>query len=166
PRPLDIFLKAIPYRLIFGFVAAFLVWITPTLLPDATQGLPLLYVVFLLVCYALHQVPSPLNPPNCSKLAFLGGNWPGILALYFVDPLTWKECQGGTESMDNTCRNALEKELCVSKGGKCVTTLDGFYVETAVCAAIGVLWLLWGAKKIRYVQSLSHNVEVDQEETK
>lgn len=41
----------------------------------------------------------------------LGGNWPGILALYFVDPLTWKQCEGGVESIDNTCRNAIEKEV-------------------------------------------------------
>lgn len=56
PRPLDIYLKAIPYRLVFGFIAAFLVWVTPLLVPDASQGLPFLYVVFLIGCYALHQV--------------------------------------------------------------------------------------------------------------
>lgn len=56
PKPLDIFVKAIPYRLLFGLVAAFLVWITPTLVPDATNGLPIFYVTILIVCYALHQV--------------------------------------------------------------------------------------------------------------
>lgn len=56
PRPLDIFLKAIPYRLLFGFVAAFLVWITPKIVPDSSQGLPFSYYIILLVCYAIHQV--------------------------------------------------------------------------------------------------------------
>lgn len=41
----------------------------------------------------------------------LGGNWPAILALYFVDPLTWKQCVGGVESLDNTCRDHEEKEV-------------------------------------------------------
>lgn len=56
PKPLDVYLKAIPYRLIFGFVAAFLVWITPKLLHDPSQGLPFIYWIFLITCYALHQV--------------------------------------------------------------------------------------------------------------
>lgn len=56
PRPLDIFVRAIPYRLAFGFVAAGLVWITPILVPDASAGLPIFYSVLLVVCYAAHQV--------------------------------------------------------------------------------------------------------------
>lgn len=44
----------------------------------------------------------------------LGGNWPAILALYFVDPLSWKQCEGGTESLDNTCRDSLEKEVRIN----------------------------------------------------
>nr|XP_008197242.1 PREDICTED: acetyl-coenzyme A transporter 1 [Tribolium castaneum]XP_971594.2 PREDICTED: acetyl-coenzyme A transporter 1 [Tribolium castaneum] len=174
PRPLDIFLKAIPYRLLFGFVAAFLVWVTPVLVPDGSQGLPFLYVVFLVICYALHQVcvycmfvsimaffakisDSSVGGTYMTLLntvTNLGGNWPAMLALYFVDPLTWKQCMGGAESLDNTCRNSVEKELCVSKGGKCVTVLDGFYIETVICAVIGFSWLVWGRKKINYVQSL------------
>jgi PAT family acetyl-CoA transporter-like MFS transporter 1 len=136
PRPLDIFLKAIPYRLLFGFVAAFLVWVTPILVPDASQGLPFLYVTFLVLCYALHQVC--VYCMFVSIMAFfakvsdtsvggtymtllntvtnLGGNWPAMLALYFVDPLTWKQCSGGTESLDNSCRNSVEKEVSPTGG--------------------------------------------------
>ncbi|CAG9824640.1 unnamed protein product [Phaedon cochleariae] len=175
PRPLDIYLKAMPYRLAFGFVAAFLVWITPILVPDASEGLPFLYVTFLLICYALHQVcvycmfvsimaffakisDSSVGGTYMTLLntiSNLGGNWPTMLALYFVDPLTWKQCEGGVESLDNTCRDTVEKDLCISKGGKCVTVLDGFYIETAICAVLGFLWLWWGAKKIKHIQSLS-----------
>lgn len=53
---MDIFVKAIPYRLIFGFIAAFLVYITPIIVPDAKLGMPFTYYILLLVCYALHQV--------------------------------------------------------------------------------------------------------------
>lgn len=41
----------------------------------------------------------------------LGGNWPATLALWFVDPLTWKECVGGENVIDNTCKNAAEQEV-------------------------------------------------------
>lgn len=38
-----------------------------------------------------------------------------------------------------------------------MTQLDGFYIETAICTAIGFLWLLWGIKRIKYIQSLGEN---------
>ncbi|VEN54069.1 unnamed protein product [Callosobruchus maculatus] len=178
PKPLDVYLKAIPYRLLLGVGAALLVWITPTLVPDASEGLPVTYVGLLLILYAAHQVC--LYCMYVSIMAFfakisdskvggtymtllntccnLGGNWPTILALYFVDPLTWKQCVGGAEALDNTCRTSTEKDLCVSKGGKCVTTIDGFYVETVICIVIGFLWLsLWGKKTINYIQTLNDN---------
>lgn len=41
----------------------------------------------------------------------LGGNWPAILALYFVDPLTWKECEGGENNVGNLCQSITEKEV-------------------------------------------------------
>nr|XP_023020135.1 acetyl-coenzyme A transporter 1-like [Leptinotarsa decemlineata] len=177
PRPLNIYVKAVPYRLAFGFVGAFLVWITPSFVPDPSEGLPFLYVAFLLVCYALHQVcvycmfvavmaffakvsDSSVGGTYMTllnTLSNLGGNWPTILTLYFVDPLTWKQCEGGMESIDNACRNTIEKEVCISKGGKCITILDGFYIETLICSVIGFLWLWWGAKKINQIQSLNEN---------
>ncbi|CAG9773849.1 unnamed protein product [Ceutorhynchus assimilis] len=174
PKPLDAFVKAIPYRLVFGIIAACLVWITPLLVPDASNGLPISYVVLLISCYALHQVC--VYTMFVSIMAFfakisdssvggtymtllntvtnLGGNWPSILALYFVDPLTWKECQGGENNLGNSCDNTTEKEICIKNGGKCVTQLDGYYVETVICTVVGFLWLLWGAKRIKHIQSL------------
>lgn len=41
----------------------------------------------------------------------LGGNWPATLSLWLVDPLTWKQCIGGTNTLDNTCSNTLEQEV-------------------------------------------------------
>ncbi|CAG9860451.1 unnamed protein product [Phyllotreta striolata] len=177
PKPLDVFLKAMPYRIGFGFIAAFLVWITPVLVPEASDGLPFLYIVFLISCYALHQVcvycmfvaqmafyakvsDSSVGGTYMTLLntvSNLGGNWPAMLALYFVDPLTWKRCDGGPESLDNACRNTIEKDLCISKGGQCTTVLDGFYIETVICIVVGYLWYLWGAKKLRNIQGLSEN---------
>ncbi|ENN71246.1 hypothetical protein HUJ04_007692 [Dendroctonus ponderosae] len=174
PKPLDIFLMAIPYRLFFGVLAAALVWVTPKLAPDAATLMPASYVILLVVCYALHQVC--VYSMYVSIMAFfakisdssvggtymtllntvtnLGGNWPALLALYFVDPLTWKHCLGGENDIENKCENITKKEECIQNGGTCETQLDGYYIETAICTIVGLLWLLWGMKKIRYIQSL------------
>jgi len=42
----------------------------------------------------------------------------------------------------------------MQNGGKCVTQIDGYYIETVLCTVIGFLWLFWGMKKIKYIQSL------------
>ena len=46
-------------------------------------------------------------------------------------------------------------QACKEGGGTCVTTLDGYYIESGICAVIGVLWLLWQHKRIRRIQALS-----------
>lgn len=41
----------------------------------------------------------------------LGGNWPATLALWFVDPLTYRYCTGGTNGLDNLCRTTEEQNV-------------------------------------------------------
>lgn len=179
----------------FGFVAAFLVWVTPFLVTDAHAGIPIYYYALVLICYSLHQVCVYCMFVTCmaffakisdplvggtymtllNTVTNLGGNWPATLALWFVDNLTFKECIGGNSTItDNTCRDHLEeevilvlgwevitefiidvfKQLCTKNEGYCSTYLDGYYVETVVCAIIGTLWLSWARKHINYVQML------------
>lgn len=54
PRPLDVFLKAMPYRLLCGIIAAGLVWITPSFI-DNGEVSPY-YFVLLVLLYVFHQV--------------------------------------------------------------------------------------------------------------
>ncbi|XP_029629657.1 acetyl-coenzyme A transporter 1-like isoform X2 [Salmo trutta] len=54
PRPLDVFYKAFPFRLLIGLGYAVLVWWTPSLKQDG--GFPLYYYTIVLFSYALHQV--------------------------------------------------------------------------------------------------------------
>ncbi|MGH0140292.1 UNVERIFIED_CONTAM: hypothetical protein FKN15_046073 [Acipenser sinensis] len=79
----------------------------------------------------------------------LGGNWPSTLALWLVDPLTSKECKGAE---GQTCGSAEEVGLCTKLGGACVTTFDGYYVESVVCVVIGFGWWFWLGKKMRKLQ--------------
>ncbi|XP_061097641.1 acetyl-coenzyme A transporter 1-like [Conger conger] len=170
PRPLDVFYRAFPFRLLMGLVYALLVWWTPSVKQEG--GFPVYYYAVVLLIYAIHQVA--LYSMYVATMAFhakvsdpviggtymtllntvtnLGGNWPSTLALWLVDPLTTMECQGPNAG---GCGSPTEAERCVQEGGVCVTSLDGYYVESVVCVALGLCWWLWLGKKMRGLQDQS-----------
>ncbi|KAM9441823.1 acetyl-coenzyme A transporter 1 isoform 1-T6 [Salvelinus alpinus] len=170
PRPLDIFYKAFPFRLLIGLGYAVLVWWTPSLKQEG--GFPLYYYTIVLFSYALHQVAlysmyvacmafhAKVSDPVIggtymtllNTVTNLGGNWPSTLALWMVDPLTSKECQGAA---GQSCGSPEETGLCVKEGGVCVTSLDGYYVESVVCVLIGLTWWVWLGKRMRRLQDQS-----------
>ncbi|XP_069003696.1 acetyl-coenzyme A transporter 1 [Embiotoca jacksoni] len=167
PRPLDIFYKAFPFRLLIGLGYAVLVWWTPSVKQEG--GFPVYYYAIVLLSYALHQVTlysmyvacmafhAKVSDPLIggtymtllNTVTNLGGNWPSTLALWMVDPLTSKECQGAATQ---GCGSPEEAGLCVKEDGVCVTTLDGYYVESVVCVVIGLAWWVWLGKKMRRLQ--------------
>uniref|UniRef100_A0A671M863 Acetyl-coenzyme A transporter 1 n=1 Tax=Sinocyclocheilus anshuiensis TaxID=1608454 RepID=A0A671M863_9TELE len=154
PRPLDVFYKAFPFRLLIGLEYALLVWWTPSVRQE--QGFPVCYYAVVLLSYAVHQVSDPMIGGTYMTLlntvTNLGGNWPSTLALWLVDPLTFKECQGAP---GQTCGSVEEAGLCVREGGTCVTTLDGYYVESVVCVLIGLCWWIFFGKKMKRLQEES-----------
>ncbi|XP_053807552.1 acetyl-coenzyme A transporter 1 isoform X2 [Vidua chalybeata] len=79
----------------------------------------------------------------------LGGNWPSTVALWLVDPLTVKECAG---AQGHTCATAAATELCTAAGGSCITTLDGYYVESVVCVILGFAWWFFLGPKFKKLQ--------------
>ncbi|XP_048024869.1 acetyl-coenzyme A transporter 1 [Megalobrama amblycephala] len=170
PRPLDVFYKAFPFRLLIGLEYALLVWWTPSVRQE--EGFPLYYYAVVLLSYALHQVAlysmyvacmafhAKVSDPVIggtymtllNTVTNLGGNWPSTLALWLVDPLTSKECQGAS---GQTCGSVEEAGLCVREGGACVTALDGYYVESVVCVLIGLCWWIFFGKKMKRLQEES-----------
>ncbi|XP_028818241.1 acetyl-coenzyme A transporter 1 [Denticeps clupeoides] len=170
PRPLDVFYKAFPFRLLIGLEYALLVWWTPSVKHE--DGFPVYYYAVVLLSYALHQVA--LYSMYVATMAFhakvsdpviggtymtllntvtnLGGNWPSTLALWLVDPLTSKECQG---AIGQTCGTPEDVGLCVKEGGVCVTVLDGYYVESLVCVIIGLSWWIFLGKRMKRLQDES-----------
>uniref|UniRef100_A0A1A7YEL6 Acetyl-coenzyme A transporter 1 n=1 Tax=Iconisemion striatum TaxID=60296 RepID=A0A1A7YEL6_9TELE len=170
PRPLDVFYRAFPFRLLIGLEYALLVWWTPSVKQDG--GFPVYYYSIVLLSYALHQVAlysmyvacmafhAKVSDPLIggtymtllNTVTNLGGNWPSTVALWMVDPLTSKECQGAASQ---SCGSPAEAGLCVKEGGICVTTLDGYYVESVVCVVIGLMWWVWLGKKMRRLQEQS-----------
>ncbi|XP_039987459.1 acetyl-coenzyme A transporter 1 [Xiphias gladius] len=170
PRPLDVFYKAFPFRLLIGLEYALLVWWTSSIKQEG--GFPVYYYAIVLLSYAVHQVAlysmyvacmafhAKVSDPLIggtymtllNTVTNLGGNWPSTVALWMVDPLTTKQCQG---TVGQSCGSPEEAGLCVKEGGVCETTLDGYYVESVVCVVIGLAWWVWLGKKMRRLQEES-----------
>lgn len=71
----------------------------------------------------------------------------GVYFLYIGD-VSW--------TVLGTCRS-LQDHVCVSQGGLCRMTLDGYTVLTCVGVVCGVSWLLWQKAKLPRLQSLPHS---------
>lgn len=116
-----------------------------------------------------------------NTLCNLGGNWPATAALWFVDPLTFRQC---STDYTNDCSTITEREvgcsaltffqfyymlyngkitnvkiylhfqLCANtNNGVCIMQLDGYYIESILCLIIGFSWLRWGRRKINILQA-------------
>ncbi|KAJ2949050.1 hypothetical protein O0L34_g5991 [Tuta absoluta] len=171
PEPLSLWLRAFPLRLLVGPLAAGLVALTPRLLGGAPPSYT--YLFFLMCLYLFHQTClycmfvavmaffAKVSDPAVggtymtllNTVSNLGTNWPNTLALWAIDHLTYKQCSS-PEHSDNTCSSPTEVDVCKTAGGECNTTLDGFYIETAVCLVLGFLWLQWGRPTINRLQRL------------
>ncbi|XP_037971130.2 acetyl-coenzyme A transporter 1 [Plutella xylostella] len=171
PEPLSLWLRAFPPRLLVGPAVAALAALTPALLGDSPPSY--FYLLLLMSLYAFHQTClycmfvavlaffAKVSDPAVggtymtllNTVSNLGTNWPNTLALWAIDHLTYKKCTA-PELTDNMCANPLETEVCTGAGGKCATTLDGFYTETAICLVVGFLWLQWGRPTIHRLQRL------------
>ncbi|XP_067898321.1 acetyl-coenzyme A transporter 1 [Heterodontus francisci] len=166
-KPLNIFYWAMPFRLFMGMIFALVVFWTP-MVKHGTE-FPVYYYGVLLFSYALHQVTvysmyvavmafnAKISDPSIggtymtllNTVSNLAGNWPATLALWLVDPLTVKKCIGASEQ---SCRSAVDSELCVKSGGSCSITTDGYYVESVLCIFIGLTWWLRYGNKFRNLQ--------------
>lgn len=172
PRPMQTFLAAIPYRLLFGIVYMFLVWITPSF-QSADGSFPFVYYLLVLVLYAVHQVTvysmfvavmaffAKVSDPAVggtymtllNTVCNLGGNWPSTLALWAVDLLTWKTCHSTDAALDGTkCNSSEDSLVCVNGGGQCLVDVDGFYIESIICIVFGFIWFRWGRRVIRQLE--------------
>ncbi|XP_015905185.1 acetyl-coenzyme A transporter 1 [Parasteatoda tepidariorum] len=162
-----VFLKAFPIKLLFGVLFAFLVsWTYNVKLESG--GFPTYYYVVIVLSFTLHQavvvclhisVGSFLNRVSdpaiggtymtiLNTFLNLGRNWSSTVALWLVDVLTYKTC----ENPIYNCNNAETASKCMAAGHKCVTTVDGFSVESVACVIFGFLWLRWGRKVIVKLQ--------------
>nr|CAG4646189.1 EOG090X04K8 [Macrothrix elegans] len=176
PRPMQVFLKAIPYRLMFGFVYAGLVWITPKFQSEDGQ-FPFYYYILVLIIYAIHQVTvysmfvavmaffAQVSDPAVggtymtllNTVCNLGGNWPSTVALWSVDALTWKSCQSSDFGV-----HAINKCKCVDLTFECFFLLMDtqcfdffkcYYIISEIRITIGWHWVCHCKRAMKSIQS-------------
>lgn len=182
PRPLDLLIKAYPWRLMFGLIFPLVVYWTPSVkLEDET--FPFYYYLVLLVVYGLHQITvysifvasmafsAAISDPSIggtymtllNTISNLGGNWPSTTSLWLVDKLTFSNCTqvctttnsiDGVGSGNHSATSPTNVTSKMNCVDDCRTTLDGYYIECLICVVFGFLWLQWGVLKLRKMQSL------------
>lgn len=170
PKPMNVFLKAVPPRLMIGVLYAYVVYLSHYV-QDTPGKFPTYFYALMLGSYMIHQVfvysmfvsqmafHAKISDPVIggtymtllNTVANLGGNWPATVALGVVDALTWKSCEGVD---GHSCYTADTLHECKAAGGSCVTTLDGYYIESAVCVILGFLWLFSRKGKVQQLDSL------------
>nr|XP_027202447.1 acetyl-coenzyme A transporter 1-like [Dermatophagoides pteronyssinus] len=175
PRPLDVFLRAYPFRLIFSFLVAGIVWWTRVLYAKYSY-FPAYYYVFLIIIYCFHQVivysmfvsimsfHAKISDPSIggtymtllNTLTNLGGNWPNTLALSLLDYINLSYCSlDGSFCFIKSNKTHIHDDSCIEKdAGNCVLWLDGYYTLTFFFALIGTLWYFWSYKLIVRLQSI------------
>lgn len=171
-QPLNIFLKAMPYRMLIGLWFMFFVWWTPAW-KTSDGEYPLMYYVIIVITYAFHQVTlycmfvahmafhAKISDPAIggtymtllNTVTNLGGNWPSTLALWLVDKLTWKSCNNSSFG----CDTAELSEKCLQDGGACITDVDGYYIESILCFVLGIIWFFWQRNNLKALQNLHSN---------
>lgn len=176
PRPLDVFIKSMPYRLFMGVVFVLCVWWTNIVRSPGQEAFPIYFYATILLVYAVHQVTlycmfvsimafhSRISDPRVggtyltllNTVTNFGGNWCQTLALWMVDGLTWTTCVGG--SVTQHCSGKINAKACSDAGGVCKTLVDGYYVESLICVVLGFLWLQWKGQKTRSLQDLPESV--------
>lgn len=180
--PMNIYIKAVPFRLILTLAIAILVWATPLILKGRQHDIPIYYYVLILGIYSFYQVF--LYAMFCAAMAFfakisdprvggtymtllntlcnLGGNWPNTFFLWLVEIITWKSCVadgseddlGAAQIGNNTCATKINQEDCHRIGGKCRIDIDGYYIEVIICLIYGIIWYKWARSKINHLQRL------------
>lgn len=133
PRPMDVYIRSIPYRMLFAILATLIVWLAPLTISSNGQ-VPNYFYVMLLVNYAFYQVClysmfvavmaffAKISDPAVggtymtmlNTVCNLGGNWPTAMVLWLVDVLTWRKCIGTEPDTENACADKAEQDVSVT----------------------------------------------------
>ncbi|CAK4087802.1 unnamed protein product [Aphanomyces euteiches] len=169
--PMQLFLYAIPLRLMVGVIYAFVVYYTPTIMSH-TEDVHYIYYCFLLLAGAFHETTSMMmyvpqmaffakvSDPTIggtymtflNTISNLGSKWPNSLSLALVDTLSYKVC---STDATNLCLDHDAKVACEAiNGGHCTILVDGFFVETAICTVVGIVWLVFMYRRVDALQKL------------
>lgn len=112
-----------------------------------------------------------------NTISNIGVAWPATFALYLIDILSFKQCEGSLGSFHNssvkldketyvsimkrmeknTCSTEVDIETCLKWGAQCIVSIDAFYTLTALALMFGMFWLYYYSKTMNHLQSLSRS---------
>jgi len=190
PRPMNVWLWCFPFRIILALAFMVLVFITPLYQQEDGSFLPEYYVLMIFIS-AVHRavlygmfvaimaffarISDPVvggtNMTFFNTLANLGNMWPDTFFLWFVDVITYKDCNPASSDTsvanpivsvsnssaifeENFCIDDVESKACKAGGGSCDTTTDGYYILCLASAAFGFIWLIWAWRTIKRLQEI------------
>ncbi|XP_075237253.1 acetyl-coenzyme A transporter 1 [Lycorma delicatula] len=170
--PMNVYIRAYPYRLLMNVIIGILVWVTPNFVGE-NHSIPYYYYTILIAVYCLEQITvysmfvatmaffARISDPSIggtymtllNTLSNLGASWSTTTALWLVDMLTYRTC-----TVNKTACNTPESvKVCTNNEGKCVTSIDGYFVEMIVCTVFGTLWFIWAKKRVLRLQALGES---------
>jgi len=134
-----------------------------------------LYGMFVAIMAFFARISDPVvggtNMTFFNTLANLGNMWPDTFFLWFVDVITYKDCNPASSDTsvanpivsvsnssaifeENFCIDDIESKACKAGGGSCDTTTDGYYILCLASAAFGFIWLIWAWRTIKRLQEI------------
>ncbi|XP_026823089.1 acetyl-coenzyme A transporter 1-like [Rhopalosiphum maidis] len=173
-KPMSYYLKMTPIRLVWGIVYVTLIYFTPSLihLDNAEVSVPVYYYLTLGFVYFINDMLSffmllalfsffyQISDSRFggtymtlfNTLYFLGWFLPNTLVLKLIDITTFSKCSNDAQ---NLCSTPNLTNMCNKNGGSCSIYVDGYYITTAVCAVIGLVWYCTFKNTLKRYQTLS-----------
>ncbi|XP_060833849.1 acetyl-coenzyme A transporter 1-like isoform X2 [Rhopalosiphum padi] len=173
PKPMSIFLNCTPIKLLLNFMFLILIYYGSKLIKNnGVVHIPMYYYTMLVIIRSINNIQY--NIMLTALVAFycrisdarFGGTYMTLLnslsnignllatsvSFAMVDLLTVMECSFDSK---NNCSNSHLQNECKSNGGDCITTVNGYYVESVICTIIGIVWYIIFKNKLEELQSKS-----------
>lgn len=158
PKPLSLIMKCTPIRLLWNVPYGLLIYFTPFLIKNnGVVNVPVYYYLLLGFIFTINELVYGTiflsHSAFCIKISDprFGGTYltlfstvralawilPNTVTLKIVSILTFKKCS-------NTCSTTDFPNICntTEQSYNCVTIVDGYYVEAAICMVIGFVWYI------------------------
>lgn len=176
PKPLSFYLRSAPIRLLWSIPYVLLIYYTPFLIKqNGVVNVPIYYYFILGFIFTINELLS--NIMTITHLSFFikisdprfGGTYltllntarslswviPNTVILKMVDILTFNKCSNDDHG---GCSTTDFQNICNTKPGhNCVTILDGYYIEAAICMVIGFIWYAIFKSHYKILESKNHS---------
>ncbi|XP_060850764.1 acetyl-coenzyme A transporter 1-like isoform X2 [Rhopalosiphum padi] len=176
PKTMSVYLKMSPIRSMWNITfVIFIYYTTKFITTNGKIGFPIYFYVILVFLFITNDIlgmtmrSAKFTLFNRVSDPRFGGTYMALLntfsnigissstslAISMIDFLTFKEC---SLNYDKNCSTSSPNNTCKTNGSSCIVTVNGYYVESALCIffAIGWYYIFRGILKKLQVKSSSH----------